>query len=152
MNKGQKRIEFLLTDKLKNLFYPVLENQREGGVESAYLIQNAKEHHLMQEHYFEALSQQIGKELCDAIAIPRLDRDNFDILKSIAIEVESPEEVRAHPDQVRANMLKNLSLFIKTEVWCYEESKDAIERIRDELGSDAMSRIDVIAVQKDGSK
>ncbi len=42
MEKGESRIEFDLSPKLDRLFNPVLENQREGGMKSFYLIQQAK--------------------------------------------------------------------------------------------------------------
>ena len=151
MQKGQSRIEFGLSEKLDRLFNPVLENQREGGMESFYLIQKAKKHYLDNTSYFEVLKQDISIQQPDAIMIPVLDNESFSVSKSIAIEIETQQEIRSHPEQVRSNMEKNLQHFSRVEVWCYAENCDAIQKISESLDLEKRLRIGIMPVQRDGS-
>jgi len=152
MNKGeQSRIEFELSPKLHKLFNPVLENQREGGMESFFLIQQAKKYHLDNEDYFEVLKQDITIEQPDAISIPILDNDSFDVLNSVAIEIESPQEIRSHPQQVKSNMTKNLQWFSRVEMWCYDDTQDKIQDILEEIDPQLIPRITIMPVHQDGS-
>ncbi len=152
MNKGElSRIEFELSSNLDKLFNPVLENQREGGMESFFLIQQAKRHHLDNEDYFEVLKQDITIEQPDCISIPILDNESFDVLNSVAIEIESPQEIQSHPDQVKSNMTKSLQWFFKVEMWCYEDSQDKLQDILDEIDPQQRDRITIMPVHKDGS-
>ena len=152
MSKGESsRIEFDISPSLDRLFNPVLENQREGGMESFFLIQQAKKHHLDNEHYFEVLKQDITIEQPDAIAIPILDNESFDVLNSVAIEIESPQEIRSHPEQVKSNMTKNLQWFSRVEMWCYEDTQDKLQGMLDEMDPQHRDRITIMPVHKDGS-
>ena len=152
MNKGESsRIEFELSTKLHKLFNPVLENQREGGMESFFLIQQAKRYHLDNEDYFEVLRQDITIEQPDCISIPILDNDSFDVLNSVAIEIESPQEIRAHSDQVKSNMTKSLEWFSKVEMWCYDDTQDKIQDILEEIDPHQRNRITIMPVHQDGS-
>jgi len=152
MSKGElSRIEFELSSNLDKLFNPVLENQREGGMESFFLIQQAKRYHLDNEDYFEVLKQDITIEQPDCISIPILDNESFDVLNSVAIEVESPQEIRSHPQQVKSNMTKNLEWFSKVEMWCYEDSQDKLQDILDEIDPQQRDRIIIMPVHQDGS-
>ena len=152
MNKGElSRIEFELSSNLDKLFNPVLENQREGGMESFFLIQQAKKHHLDNEDYFEVLKQDITIEQPDCISIPILDNESFDVLNSVAIEIESPQEIRSHPQQVKSNMTKSLEWFSKVEMWCYEDSQDKLQDILDEIDPQLIPRITIMPVHQDGS-
>jgi len=151
MQKGTSRIEFGLSDILNRIFNPVLENQREGGMESFYLIQKAKDHYLAHQCYFETLKQDISIEQPDAIAIPHLDNESFNILKAMAIEIETPQEIRSHPEQVKTNMIKNLDTFCTVEIWCYHESADALQNIKANLGVEQRLQIKIMPVHKDGS-
>ncbi len=154
MQKGRSsRIEFGFSEKLDRIFNPVLKNQREGGMESFYLIQRAKHRYLDQEHYFETLRQDISIEQPDAIAVPILDNESFSVTSSVAIEVETPQEVRAHPEQVKSNMVKNMEWFSRIQVWCYAESRDAIQKILDSLEIEQKDiKIDIMSVQNDGTQ
>lgn len=152
MNKGElSRIEFELSPKLHKLFNPILENQREGGMESFFLIQQAKKYHLDNENYFEVLKQDITIEQPDCISIPILDNDSFDVLNSVAIEIESPQEIRAHSQQVKLNMTKSLEWFSKVEMWCYDDTQEKLQDILDEIDPQQRDRITVMPVHKDGS-
>jgi DNA-binding MarR family transcriptional regulator len=152
MNKGkQSRIEFELSPKLHKLFNPVLENQREGGMESFFLIQQAKRYHLDNEDYFEVLKQDITIEQPDAVSIPMLDNDSFDVLNGVAIEIESPQEIRSHPQQVKSNMTKSLQWFSRVEMWCYDDTQDKIQDILEEIDPQLISRIMIMPVHQDGS-
>jgi len=152
MNKGkQSRIEFELSPKLHKLFNPVLENQREGGMESFFLIQQAKRYHLDNEDYFEVLKQDITIEQPDAISIPILDNDSFDVLNSVAIEIESPQEIRSHPQQVKSNMTKSLQWFSRVEMWCYDDTQDKLQDILDQINPQLIHRITIMPVHQDGS-
>jgi len=152
MNKGeQSRIEFELSPKLHKLFNPVLENQREGGMESFFLIQQAKKYHLDNEDYFEVLKQDITIEQPDAISIPILDNDSFDVLNSVAIEIESPQEIMSHPQQVKSNMTKSLQWFSRVEMWCYDDTQDKMQDILEEIDPQLISRITIMPVRQDGS-
>ena len=146
------KIEHSLAEKMQNLFNPVLENQREGGMESFYLIQEAKRHHLDNACYFEVLRQDITIEQPDAISIPMLDNESFDVANAVAIEIESPQEIRAHPEQVKANMTKNLEWFSKVEVWCYEDTQDKIQKILNSIENpEYWNKITIMPVHPDGS-
>jgi len=152
MNKGeQSRIEFELSPKLHKLFNPVLENQREGGMESFFLIQQVKRYHLDNEDYFEVLKQDITIEQPDAISIPILDNDSFDVLNSVAIEIESPQEIRSHPQQVKSNMTKSLQWFSRVEMWCYTDTQDKLQDILNKIDPQLIPRITIMSVQQDGS-
>jgi len=152
MNKGElSRIEFELSPNLDKLFNPVLENQREGGMESFFLIQQAKKHHLDNEDYFEVLRQDITIEQPDCISIPILDNDSFDVLNSVAIEIESPQEIRSHPQQVKSNMTKSLEWFSRVEMWCYDDSQDKIQEILEEIDPHQRNRITIMPVHQDSS-
>ena len=151
MQKGPSRIEFGFSKKLDLLFNPVLENQREGGMESFYLIQQAKDHYLNNGSYFEVLQQDIAIEQPDAIAVPLLDNESFNIAVAESIEIETPQEVRSHPEQVRSNMVKNLQWFSSVKIWCYEESKDAILKISESLDLEQRLHLQIMSVHRDGS-
>ena len=152
MQKGSSsRIEFGFADKLDRLFNPILENQREGGMESFHLIQKAKEHYLESGNYVEILKQDIQIVQPDAVSIPRLDNDSFDISNANAIEIETPQEIRSHPKQVKFNMIKNLQWFSSVHVWCYDESKEMIQKIFDSLDVGQRIYIQIMTVQQDGS-
>ena len=150
-SETSSRIEHSLSSKLEKLFNPILENQREGGMESFFLIQKAKRHHLDHECYFEVLKQDITIEQPDAISVPILDNESFDVANSVAIEIESPQEIRAHPEQVKSNMTKNLEWFSKVEVWCYEDSQDKIQRILDSIDPEYWNKITIMPVHQHGS-
>ena len=152
MNKGeQSRIEFELSPKLHKLFNPVLENQREGGMESFFLIQQAKRYHLDNEDYFEVLKQDITIEQPDAISIPILDNDSFDVLNGVAIEIESPQEIMSHPQQVKSNMTKSLQWFSRVEMWCYDDTQDKMQDILEEIDPQLIPKITIMPVRQDGS-
>jgi DNA-binding transcriptional regulator GbsR (MarR family) len=154
MNKKESstRMEFALSAKLDKLFNPILENQREGGMQSFFLIQHAKKYHLDNEDYFEVLRQDITIEQPDAISIPILDNESFDVLNSVAIEIESPQEIKSHPDQVKSNMTKSLEWFAKVEVWCYADTQDKLQKILDEIAPQLVPRITIIPVHPDSSQ
>ncbi len=151
MSEKSTRIGHGLAEKMDKLFNPILENQREGGMESFFLIQEAKRHHLDHAWYFEVLKQDITIKQPDAISIPILDNESFDVANAVAIEIESPQEIRAHPDQVKSNMTKNLEWFTKVEVWCYEDTQDKIQRILDYVDPEYWSKVTIMPVHQHGS-
>ena len=151
MSEKSNRIGHNLAENMEKLFNPILENQREGGMESFFLIQKAKKHHLDNACYFEVLKQDITIEQPDAISIPMLDNESFDVANAVAIEIESPQEIRAHPDQVKSNMTKNLELFSKVEIWCYEDTQEKIQRILDSIDPEFGNKITIIPVHERSS-
>ena len=151
MSEKSTRIGHCLAEKLEKLFNPILENQREGGMESFFLIQKAKRHHLDNAFYFEVLRQDIKIEQPDAISIPILDNESFDVANAVAIEIESPQEIRAHPEQVKSNMTKNLEWFSKVEVWCYEDTQDKIQKILDSIDPKYWNKITIMPVHERSS-
>ena len=151
MSEKSTRIGHSLAEKLEKLFNPVLENQREGGMESFFLIQQAKRHHLDNACYFEVLKQDITVEQPDAISIPILDNESFDVANAVAIEIESPQEIRAHPEQVKSNMTKSLKWFSKVEVWCYEDTQEKIQRILDSIDPEFGNKITIMPVHERSS-
>ena len=62
-----------------------------------------------------------------------------------AIEIESPEEIRAHPEQVKSNMTKNLKWFSEVEVWCYEYTQDKIQMILDSIDPEYWNNITIMS-------
>ncbi len=151
LSEKSNRIGHRLSEKLEKLFNPVLENQREGGMESFFLIQKAKRHHLDNAYYFEVLKQDITIEQPDAISIPILDNESFDVVNAVAIEIESPQEIRAHPEQVKSNMTKSLQWFSKVEVWCYEDTQDKIQKILDSIDFEYQNKITIMPVHEHSS-
>ena len=151
LSEKSTRIGHKLAEKLEKLFNPVLENQREGGMESFFLIQKAKRHHLDNACYFEVLKQDITIEQPDAISIPILDNESFDVANAVAIEIESPQEIRAHPEQVKSNMTKSLEWFSKVEVWCYEDTQDKIQKILDSIDPEFGNKIIIMLVHERSS-
>ncbi len=88
MSEKSNRIGHNLAENMEKLFNPILENQREGGMESFFLIQKAKRHYLDNACYFEVLKQDIAIEQPDAISIPILDNESFDVANAVAIKIE----------------------------------------------------------------
>ncbi len=151
LSEKSTRMGHNLAEKLEKLFNPVLENQREGGMESFFLIQQAKRHHLNNACYFEVLRQDITIEQPDAISIPILDNESFDVANAVAIEIESPQEIRAHPEQVKLNMTKSLQWFSKVEVWCYEDTQEKVQRILDSVDSKYWNKVTIMPVHERSS-
>ena len=73
--------------------------------------------------------------------------------KKDVIEIETPQETRSHPEQVKANMIKNLDTFRTVQMWCYQDSADALQSIKEEnLTPEQQLQIRIMPVQKDGSQ
>jgi hypothetical protein len=139
-----KSVIYLLPEKsfLKEMFWPVLRSQREGGEIASQLLLKARDHYLSEGWLFIPLKQIPGASMPDAIAIPPLGkraREGWDFTNAVAVEVETPDEIRAHPDQVLLNIVKNFARGLRNvEIRCTEDSMDKVTdlyagRIPDEL-------------------
>jgi len=69
----------------------------------------------------------------------------------VAIEIESSQEIRSHPQQVKSNMTKNLEWFSKVEMWCYADTQDKLQHILDEIDPQQKSKITIMPVHQDSS-
>jgi hypothetical protein len=128
-----KAVVYFLSENpfVKNTFQPILFNQREGG-EIAFLIMQEILTRCGKENCFVwKVDQVAGTEQPDLIVVPPLTpkgREGWDFSHAKALEIETPSEVRAHPDQVQYNPVKDMLLgFKEVEIWCTTESTDKVE-------------------------
>ena len=99
-------------------------------------------------------TQSLGKPRCDSILAKRIDRKEWNWRTLTAINIETPEEVRAHssiePDkegQVFSNMLTPFVSGAKyVEVACLEESVEKLSELKNVLPKWLSDRIKVRVV------
>ncbi len=66
----------------------------------------------------------------DLVAIPLKEGYQLDLDNAIAVEIESPQEVQAHPDQVLRNLTKESTKHFKEiHVWTSKEVSDKLKEI-----------------------
>jgi hypothetical protein len=94
----------------------------------------------MAKGYVVVRGKQEGDIRPDFVAI-KYEKTTFkpDYNNVIAIEIESPNEINVHPEQVRKNMQKYLpisNLFKEIHIWTTKESFDKLKQIYDSFLSD----------------
>jgi len=94
----------------------------------------------MEKGYTIVRGKQEGEIRPDFVAIP-YDRSTFrpNYKDAIALEIESPNEVSVHPEQVKKNMIKYMQikdLFKEIHVWTSEEKFDKLKEIYDSFMND----------------
>jgi hypothetical protein len=116
---------------VKNAFQPILLSQREGGEIAFLIMQEILTQYGKENCFVWKVDQIAGAEQPDLIVVPPLTprgREGWDFSRAKALEIETPSEVRAHPDQVQYNPVKDILLgFKEVEVWCVTESVDKAE-------------------------
>ncbi|WP_287913056.1 ATP-binding protein, partial [Thermofilum sp.] len=85
--------------------------------------------------YTVARGKQEGEVRPDFVAFP-FDKSTYrpKYTEAIAIEIESPNEIDVHPEQVRRNMQKYLpiqSLFKEIHIWTSEDKFDKLKELYD---------------------
>jgi DNA helicase HerA-like ATPase len=75
---------------------------------------------------------QVGKELPDMVAIPVVDKKGWlDFQSAISVEIESPQEVQRHPEQLHKNVEK-AGDFKEVHIWCMKNDRWLIESLLQE--------------------
>jgi len=94
----------------------------------------------MKSGYITVRGKQEGEVRPDFIAFP-YDKSTFRVnyTEAIAIEIESPNEIEVHPEQVKRNMLKYIqiqNIFNEIHIWTSEEKFDKLKEIYDSFMND----------------
>jgi DNA helicase HerA-like ATPase len=90
-----------------------------------------------------AADQSLPGSKPDLVAVAYDAKGRPDLKRAIAVEVESPEEVRRHPEQVIENMVKpSTYYFHEVQVWTLEDDIELVTKMRDSL-SDPTKRAKV---------
>nr|WP_011225117.1 ATP-binding protein [Sulfolobus islandicus]CAG38151.1 putative TraG protein [Sulfolobus islandicus] len=119
----------------------------------------------MEKGYVIVRGKQEGDIRPDLVAFP-YDRSTFrpKYSDAIAVEIESPNEVSVHPEQVRRNMQKYIpiqSLFKEVRLYTSEEAYDRLKKIYDDfladnsIPSEYKQKVKIFAVKlkpKEGQK
>jgi predicted transcriptional regulator/ribosomal protein S15P/S13E len=127
---------------IKNLYQPVFKTRREGGEIAFELLKRAKDdwRDSHRDSLFITLRQIPNKDMPDAVVIPPLlkgEREGWSFFDAVAIEIETPEEIRAHPEQVLYNMVKNFAIgFKKVQFYCSTDSFDKLIGLSQRLPTD----------------
>jgi len=127
---------------IKNLHQPVFKTRREGGEIAFEILKRAKDdwRDSHKDSLFITLRQFPNKDMPDAIVVPPLlkgGREGWSFFDAIAIEIETPEEIRAHPEQVLYNMVKNFAIgFKKVQFYCSIDSFDKLIELSQRLPTD----------------
>jgi len=95
----------------------------------------------LSEGYTVVRGRQEGDIRPDFVAFP-YDKSTYrpKYTEAIAIEIESPNEVEVHPEQVKRNMIKYIpiaNLFKEIHVWTSEEKFDKLEEIYESFMNDS---------------
>jgi DNA helicase HerA-like ATPase len=96
--------------------------------------------HYMEKGYTVVRGKQEGEIRPDFVAFP-FDKSTFrpKYAEAIAIEIESPNEVNVHPEQVRRNMQKYIpiqNLFKEIHIWTAKDMFPKLKKIYDEFLAD----------------
>jgi DNA helicase HerA-like ATPase len=96
--------------------------------------------HYMEKGYTIVRGKQEGEIRPDFVAIP-YDRSTFrpNYKDAIALEIESPNEISVHPEQVKKNMIKYMQikdLFKEIHVWTSEDIFPKLKEIYDSFLAD----------------
>jgi hypothetical protein len=92
--------------------------------------------------------QPPGQVRCDRLVIERVDSRNFNYPGATAVQVETPQEVRAHPDQITMNLLLPFSCGLqRLTVICLRESLEKLVEIKNALPSWIVKNIEIRAVE-----
>lgn len=92
--------------------------------------------------------QPPGQVRCDRLVIERVDSRNFDYPGATAVQVETPQEVRAHPVQITMNLLLPFSCGLqRLTVICLRESLEKLVEIKNALPSWIVKNIEIRAVE-----
>lgn len=127
---------------VKILHQPVFKTRREGGEIAFELLKRARDdwRDSHRDSLFITLRQLSNKDMPDAIIVPPLlkgGREGWSFFDAIAIEIETPEEIRAHPEQVLYNMVKNFAIgFKKVQFYCSIDSFDKLIGLSQRLPTD----------------
>jgi DNA helicase HerA-like ATPase/DNA-binding Lrp family transcriptional regulator len=95
----------------------------------------------LKQGYTVTRGKQEGDIRPDFIAFP-FDKSTFrpKYSEAVAVEIESPNEIEVHPEQVRRNMQKYIpiqNLFKEIHVWTSEEKFDKLKEIYDSFMNDS---------------
>jgi len=94
----------------------------------------------MKSGYIIVRGKQVGEVRPDFVAIP-YDKSTFrpNYKDAIALEIESPNEIEVHPEQVKRNIQKYIpiaDLFKEIHIWTSEEKFDKLKEIYDSFMND----------------
>jgi hypothetical protein len=143
-------IKILRSDRLGNPTYVLIEKAGEilppstkegyssiGGEDAQAIALAAREHYLSHWQFFALARQDMKmKRKVDAVAF------DYDQGMPIGVEVESPNHVQTHPEELRAHMVQ-VEPFQKLHVWCAEASQTRVRELVEQLPEDQSSKIKV---------
>ncbi|MDG7016374.1 MAG: hypothetical protein JRM82_03260 [Nitrososphaerota archaeon] len=147
-------ITYDLADRARRLFEQSVTGQSAGGDEHHYLMRAAREKYLIEGGmFFQELPQHKGLIRPDGYFLRELDSREWDNSSATAVECETPSEVRAHPDQVFWNMAKSFVLdFSSVAVWVFEEDKERVGRIIEQLPPVLAARVTLECIIASGKE
>ena len=151
---GPAPITYDLADRARRLFEQSVTGQSAGGDEHHYLMRAASEKYLIEGGmFFQELPQHKGLIRPDGYFLRELDSREWDNSTAVALECETPSEVRAHTDQVFSNMAKNFVLgFGNVAVWAFEEDRERVERVIEQLPPVLAARVTLECVASSGKE
>lgn len=150
-NQQRSRRSYDLTDRGLRMFVPC-------GSASTGTLHRDMEILMLEEDlrakpvkYNPCVPQPAGQVRCDRLLIERVegrDSRSFDFRGAIGVQVETPQEVRAHPEQIALNMVLPLSCGLqRVMVICLQEGYDKLVEIKDGLPSWIAKNIKVRAIE-----
>ncbi len=131
---AEKAKEYGLTEDGKKLL--ACDFSQIGGLEAQEMAVKARAYYLNHWMFFTLGKQDRVEMKPDCIAY------DYDQGKAIAVEVESPNHVQTHPEELKAHLL-HVEPFKELHVWIKEESKAKVEGLLYQLQSDQTPKIKV---------
>ena len=126
---GMRVVYYRLTSKGRAILKPSMKGI--GGPDAVKLARKAFNWYVKHGWYVAPVIQEPGRENPDLIAYDYRNRFAY------AVEVETDTEVKAHPEQVKHNMMKWKSLgnscFHRCHVWVSEQSYDRVRGLWESL-------------------
>ena len=150
-NRRRSRRSYDLTDRGLRIFVPCGSASTGTLHRDMEILMLEKALRAKPVKYNLCVPQPAGQVRCDRLLIERVegrDSRSFDYRGAIGVQVETPQEVRAHPEQIALNMVLPLSCGLqRVMVICLQESHDKLVEIKDGLPSWIAKNIEVRAIE-----
>ena len=140
---------FDLTQRALRMFLPCASAASTGPLHRAMETKMLEEaFSSIRPKFYACVTQMPGELRCDGLLFERLDSKNFDHPKAVGIQVETPEEVRAHPIQVLMNMILPFTCGLRRVIIvCLRESLEKLTEMRDRLPSWLAKNIEIRTIE-----
>jgi len=136
-----------LTPFARQIFFPTSTDNTgmmHVAMELAFFLQTFQ--HPRPQLYL-SIQQQPGLNRFDGAIFDRASSDSFKWFGCNAVNIETDEEVRAHPEQVQANMITPFSYDIeRVKMVCSKESEPILTELKNQLPSWLSAYIDIVVV------